>query len=375
MNAILRIGLAFFALALLSGAAFAGEGESIVLDPATGNYVITHYVDSEQRFEKLVFVPATKIDPALKSDLKLAEHGDVHYTYTLASGKSSQQVIVNLIFDGVSSASTPVVDGTPIPDMQRNPSGEIAVDKMVTSARNMTNAGSYIDRPQLWNSTMTYTSGGKAFRIGWYYDANAGGLRPGDKAAFGLKSRDLPGIVEAEVHGYAPDTEKIDGEELPDEPGDDPFWKQYFSLMWHNFVTRPAAVPLLAATTPLDGVSVLNQLKANVATWPGMKLVDASTANEINSRLQTAINDLSSGNNEAAILTMKSIRSQLNQLLSNGKRDSEMPRDKQAAKGKKDNAEQAEANRHLVEDVLQFDLKYICRALGADEKMDEDERR
>ncbi len=358
-------GAAFVALSIASFAACGGAGESIVLDPATGNYLITHYVDSEQAFEKLVFVPATKIDPSLKSELKLLHGGTIDYKYSLKSGENSKQAITRILFHPVSSVTTSMPD---IPTGA--PPGQIAAD--------MLQSANYFDTPALWRPTMGYTDDQKAFRIGWYYGVDTGGLSPGDKAAFGFNSRDLPGIIQAEVAGYAPDTEKIDGEELPDEPGDDPFWKQYFSLIWHNFLVRPVAVPTLSVTSPFDGVSVLRQLKDNVTAWPSMTLIDGATATTISASLQTAIDQLGSGNNEAAIRTLKSIRSHLNQLLSNGKRDSdsEMPRDKQSAKGQRDNnAEQADANRHLVEDVLQFDLKYICRALGSDEKMDEDEKR
>ncbi len=381
MNANLRIGLAFFALAMLSGSAFAGEGESIVFDPATGNYRITYYDDEFKTFEQVTFIPSTKINPTLKSRIKLDHKGDIYYGYTLSSGRDSQQDIVHIILDPVSRVTTSQPD-VPLD----TPPAQIPVDvaKIIQVTDDMMNTANYFDTPMPWKASMAYSRGRKSFRIAWRTKV-ANGMHPGERAVFGFKSRDLPGIILAEIEGFAPGSEEIPAEEAPSGEG---FGEQYNDLIaMQNFIPRPVAVPMLSVATPFDGISALKQLKGNIAKWPDMtmpnnprwphlQLVDSTTATTINASLQTAIDQVGSGNNEAAIRTLKSIRSQLNQLLSNGKHDSdsEMPRDKQAAKGKKDNAEQAEANRHLVEDVLQFDLKYIARALGSDEKMDEDEK-
>jgi len=84
----------------------------------------------------------------------------------------------------------------------------------------------YFDTPTLWQADMGYTEDEKAFRIGWYYDSDTGGLAPGDKAVFGFNSRDLPGIILAEVEGYAPDSQKIPREETQDAH-DGGFGQQY----------------------------------------------------------------------------------------------------------------------------------------------------
>jgi hypothetical protein len=366
--------------------AFALEGESIVFNPASGNYLITYQNSEDGTFHQVTFIPATKIDPTVKTELKLDHKGDIHYGYTLISGRDSQQDIVHIILDPVSSVTTSQPD-IPLdtPPLQ----GPIDSLKIAQMTNDMLNTAHYFDTPALWKASMAYSMGQKSFRIGWRTKVT-NGMRAGGRADFGFKSRDLPGIILVEVHGIAPDSEEIPGEEGPD-PNDGGFGRQYTDLIgMRNFIPRPAAVPAISVTKPFDGVKVLKQLMANVATWPDMtmsdnttwphmKLIDSTTATAIDASLQTAMDDLSSGNNEAAIRTLKSIRSQLNQMLSNGKLDSDRdtPQGKNdAAKANKDNkAEHAEANRKLVGDVLQFDLKYISRALGSDEKMDESEKR
>ena len=86
--------------------AYAADGESIVLDPATGNYLINHYSDIDKSFERLTFIPATKINPATKIKIKRMREGLLHYGYTLSNGQDSQQVIRLFILDPITSVAT-----------------------------------------------------------------------------------------------------------------------------------------------------------------------------------------------------------------------------------------------------------------------------
>lgn len=105
--------------------AFALEGESIVYNPATGNYSITYLNSTDDSFRKITFIPATKINPTIKSKLDLDHDGIVHYGYSLSSGRDSQQVVRSFILDPVSSVTTS------LPDIPLNaPPGKIMDDMM-----------------------------------------------------------------------------------------------------------------------------------------------------------------------------------------------------------------------------------------------------
>ena len=48
-------------------------GESIVLDPNTGDYTVTYWdypKSPKKRLQQVIFVPSTKIDPLVKSTFK-----------------------------------------------------------------------------------------------------------------------------------------------------------------------------------------------------------------------------------------------------------------------------------------------------------------
>ncbi len=67
----LYVGIAAMAISLC---AQAYSGESIVRDPATGDYTITYKGDSNAtELSQTIFVPSTKIDPSIRSSFRLGE--------------------------------------------------------------------------------------------------------------------------------------------------------------------------------------------------------------------------------------------------------------------------------------------------------------
>ena len=94
---------------------------------------------------------------------------------------------------------------TPLPDIPLNaPPGKIMVD--------MSGVASYFVTPAPWDASMGYSDGQMSFRIGWSRSLKTGGLTPGSQATFGFRSRDLPGIIQAKVYGYAPDSQEVEKE-------------------------------------------------------------------------------------------------------------------------------------------------------------------
>lgn len=256
-------------------AAFAEEGESIVFNPATGNYLITHYSEFDKKFEQLIFIPATKINPMFQSKFKLEQNGVIKYEYTLINGPDSRQMIRRFILDPVSSVTSS------LPDIPLNaPPGKIMADMM--------NVASHFDTPPApWRAMMGYSTGEMSFRISLGYRQETGGLAPGSKVALGFKSLDLPSIIQAEIYAYAPSSQEIDGEELPDAE-DGGFGQQYFALIRNNFLRRYAAVPTIAVPSPFDAAVTLERIQANTHTWIGMKLLDVTFSSQLDRSLTAA---------------------------------------------------------------------------------------
>jgi hypothetical protein len=343
--------LSLIIASLIPFIALGGEGESIILDPVTGNYVITHFSDSKNEFERIIYVPATKINPQIRVGFNGARGDIIRYRYKLRSGNDSKQAIVGMLLDPVSSVATPM------PDVPLNaPPGAIMSD--------MRNVANYFEKPASWKSMMAYSSGQMAFRISWYFNADKGGLFPGGQADFGFSSRDLPGIIQARVDGYAPDSQDIDGEAIPDdpsEPGDDPFWKQYFALTANNFVRRPVAVPTIAIPAPFDAVILLDRIRTEMQTWPGQQLLDAAYAAKLDGLLASAANAYRLNQPKAAKEHIETIRKMLAKEHHHIDHDDEDDEDTEEHK----KAARFTIDR-LAARVLDLDLRYVLKRTERD---------
>src|SRR5450759_2670869 len=106
----LYAGIAVMAISLY---AQAYPGESIVRDPATGNYTITYQGDSNTtELSQTIFVPSTKIDPAIRSSFRLGEKGVIVYRYAVSNGATAKQSIINVVLKQIVD---PILGEIPFP--------------------------------------------------------------------------------------------------------------------------------------------------------------------------------------------------------------------------------------------------------------------
>ncbi len=80
--------------------------EGIELNPQTGDYTVRYKSGYSGKMHEVIFVPATKIDPILKSKFKYAEHNNVIiYEYKIRNNVKSQQNL-DMLLTHVSSVKT-----------------------------------------------------------------------------------------------------------------------------------------------------------------------------------------------------------------------------------------------------------------------------
>lgn len=330
---------------------FALDGESIVFNPTTGNYLITYLSSTDDQFHQIIFIPSTKINPILRSKLKLERDGVINYGYSLLSGRNSQQVIRLLILDPVSSIHTP------LPNIPLNaPAG--------TTAAVMSKAEHYLDTPALWKASIAYSDSRTSFIIGWSYDLDTGGLPPGANINFGVKSRDLPGIIQANVYGFAPDSQEIPGEETQDAR-DGGFGQQYTKLTTkNNFVTPPAAVPAIAVPNPFNAAVLIDRIQTQMHTWIAMQLLDASFSSQLDRYLTAAADAYRHNQPKAGKEHIQTLR----KMLKNEHEDADKDDEKEDGKheGKSDDKTKRLPIDRLPARVLDFDLKYVLKRMGDD---------
>ena len=106
MKTASKYQLYFFVMAsFLVSLAQAYPGESITLDPVSGNYTIIYWNENMEppALETTTFVPSTKINPTLRSSLRMERDAKIIYRYTLINAKQSRQYIGHMILDPVSN--------------------------------------------------------------------------------------------------------------------------------------------------------------------------------------------------------------------------------------------------------------------------------
>jgi hypothetical protein len=344
-----RLGFLGCAATLLAGMPVHGAqpGESIILDASTGNYAVTYCnpngvppPNGTCPLEQFVFVPATKIDPHVRSRFD-SLGGAIRYAYSLRNGASSVQPIVILSLDPVTSVIgvIPVSQVTPSIDDQ-------------TLATALDSWAAALTSPPNWRGVAIVDSTGSALRVSWLDTAaqnQTDGLAPRKlQDGFRLLSADLPGIGPAQIIGNAglPATLTDDG-----PVGD--IGIQLQALQTNDYVARLAAVPAIQIPTPFDRAELLSRIDAQIGTWVGLGILDAALYVQIDGFLQAAISAANNSDPSSCAAHVDNVHKLLQQIYAalDGLDDGQNDKDKI----------ESPLIARLAARVLVFDLIYAIR--------------
>jgi hypothetical protein len=335
-------------------------GESLVLDPASGDYTIT-YADNAGNLQQSKFVPATKIEPAIGSTFKLDDNGIIAYRYTIANGRGAKQPITMISIKNISS----FYNSQPVPPYLSGTTLEagLAVMKIwsapiVTPERWQGDAS-----PDLAHASMVHANW--SFSTEEYPNEKSHiGVSPGERQiGFGFGSRDLPAIGQVTLWGDTP----ID-ESYVDE-GPNPWsvvGKQLNVLETNNFVLRNAAAPTIAVPSPFDATILLDRIQSQMHTWIGMQLLDATFSAQLDRYFQSAISAY--GLNQPKI-GKKQIQT-MRELIKKEQPDADRKDDNGDRGEKGDDDDKNKTKRVLIDKlaarILDFDLSYVTKRMGGD---------
>ncbi len=303
-----------------------GAMEGIVFDMETGNYVITYEAADELRPQGLyqtIYVPATKINPSVKSHFRKMERPDaIVYSYKVKNGKDSKQNLEGLIV--IASHAYQGLGG-----------------------------------PRGWNGSIVTNVDGPGLRIGWHYSGSEdlGGIAPkGTLGGLEFKSRDLPGIGIMQLRGATP-IQAYAGYGPNQEIED-----QIREIDRKNFVRRTVALPKIPVLSPFDAAAVLTSLRKHVKDdFVKMQLIEPEFANRLDQGFAAAIEDANRGSAESLRHDLKALRHMIEGF-------GETAEDEHAAKKKDmddDHEDEIKTGNwphpiaKLAARVLDFDLKYI----------------
>jgi len=312
---------------LATSFAFAANQESIVVD-SNGDYIFTY--EGYRGWQKVKWVPATKISPSVKGHVRSVEGkpDNLSYRYTLRNGKDSRQFL-----HGMRLSASNVRSTDPI-------------------------------KPSGWTGDITLDrAAGSGFIVGWSFWTGdgpwEGGIKPGAAiGGFGFDSKDLPGIGTIALWGASPP-----GQSFPDEgPSEGLFRDEILRIHDNDFVTRLAAVPRIAVPSPFDAAVVLTGLQKHIKTdMTSMQLIDPTLHSLIDRGLSQAIAAVQGGNTPSLLHEIKNLRQLLKQEHADVDKDDEGDRnDDDKEKKTKPRVDKLAAR------VLDFDLKYVEKRVKGD---------
>lgn len=301
--------------------------EGIVFHPETGNYIVT-YKDAYASFNSLVFEPATKIEPALKSRFTRSDNGAVRYGYELKNGKGAKQNI-----DSLWAAVTSISPGGPM-------------------------------APPNWNGSAAPSIVVPGLRLAWTYDGKEerGGLAPGKAIrGFVADSNDLPGIAIMEITGAATGTTWYGHvPSIDTEVG-----KQLYEIEKNNFLRRLAAVPTIVVPTPYDGAVVLDNLRTHITQdITALRLIEPTFAATLNRSLQAAADAIRHNQAKAARDHLHDALTLLHKAHRGLDKDDDQGDRQELEDNQSSHGKNASPIDRLAARVIAFDLKYVVRRIG-----------
>lgn len=334
----------------LIGVAFALEpGESIVLDPVTGNYKLTYLDEQEDGSKTLAhatYFPATKIVPAISSKFHSDATGTITYSYSVSSRAQSQQLLDTISFN----LSNKITGSQDLPsNIDTTPSEQIAAVFVANKVALTTPSG--------WDGFISTYQGGTS--ITWDTINSNGGIPPnGQVNGFGFSSQSLPGVGIARFEGKR-DGRNGYGGEGPNPDSD--ISKQIQALYKNDFVSRNAAVPLISVPTPFDAATLLERIQTHVHSWIGMKLLDPEFSRQLDTSFKGAIDAYRSNQPKAAKPHIKTIQALLKKAYPD--LDNEDIVGEETGNNKGAQFKNGMIAR-LAARVLDFDLRYVLKQVG-----------
>ena len=348
---ILFFFMAFFLIKL----AHAFPGESITLDPVSGDYTIIYWNESMEppELETTTFVPSTKIDPRFQSRFQLERDSKIVYRYTLTSGKQSKQTIGLLILDPVHSIIG-VKD-------KRGINMDTEAGRIVFRAISDANEAA-VTTPTGWTGKATFFGvelTDNSVRASWRTSQKI--VPGGQQQGFGFASYALPGLIAVEVKGRAP----VHGWSGEGPTKDSAIYEQLNRVRDNNFVPRPAAVPAIAVPVPFDAAILLERIQTQMHTWIAMQLLDATFSSQVDRYLTAAANAYRLNQPKAGKEHIQTLR----KMLKKEHEDADKDDDKEDGKHdeKSDNKNKRLLIDHLAARVLDFDLKYVLKRTGGED--------
>lgn len=340
---------------------------SVQFDTTTGNYLFTYQNDDGDGGPyEAVFVPSTKLVPAIRSAFAITTGGQVEYSYTLLNSGLSQQAIWSFQLEPLRSiTASEQLMNLCLADWRSNPRRGYLAKAGKDALRKPAGWGGAVTRStNVICSDLADPVAGLS--VGWdgYGDAPGSEVVAGEtQADFGYQSLDLPGLSQARVRGNG------DPGQWPESGPHEPTASAKLSeLMRDDYVGRVAAAPIFFVSNPFNGTALLAQFREHFRIWPQQALIDQALWQKIDGLLAAAISAVGSNNKPSAASSLIQVRVELRKkypdldmtTTTDDPKASDLPATPEALKPLLSAHDQ-----RLAAKVLDFDVGFVITKIGA----------
>ncbi len=267
--------------------------DSVRWDDAAGQWVYTLYNPSGNgQVAYLRYTPRTVIDPKIKSTLHW-RNGNFEYNYRIRNGRTAKQEIRKMEVRAPAWNLPPMAQLNVVPDetqeqMQlRGKAHRAKFDKFENET---------LDQPPKWETILKIKRPERVY-FGWYGDAGLDndGIKPGHTTdGFKVTRSELPGASLMVMQGNTKDYMNA-----PNLPTEGAMAEHAAEVLSNNSLFVPVFVPAIIVPSPYNGAELARRVKAHVATWTNLGLIEPEKLAVLNPKLDQLIAALEQSNKQA----------------------------------------------------------------------------
>jgi hypothetical protein len=279
----------------LVGNAFAQAtpaNDSVTWDDRAGQWVYTlHNPSGNGQSAQIRYTPRTVIDPKVKSTLHW-RNGNFEYSYRIRNGNYAKQEISDMEVRAPAWNLQPFVQLNVVP-------GETQEQMQLRGKAHYAKYDKFekqtLDEPTKWEPFLR-TKRPERVYFGWFalsskdYD----GIKPGQSAdGFKVTRPELAGAALMSMKGNTADFMNE-----PSLPTEGAMAEHAANILSNNTVYVPVLVPAIIVPSPYNGAELARRIKAHVATWINLELIEPEKLAVLNPKLDQLITALEQQNKQ-----------------------------------------------------------------------------
>jgi hypothetical protein len=268
------------------------SNDSVRWDDAASQWVYTLYNPSGNgQLAYLRYTPRTVIDPKVKSTLHW-RGGNFEYSYRIRNGAAAKQEIADLEVRAPSwnVPSFPAIVSVPNETQEQRFARVDARGDQIKQFEKLT-----LDQPSNWRAQLG-TSRPERVYFGWMprFSKNNDGIKPGKtQDGFNVTRPELPGAALMAMKGYTKDFMNE-----PSLPTEGAMAEHAANVLANNSVDVPILVPAIIIPSPYNGAELARRVKAHMATWINLELIEPEKLAVLNPKLDQLITALEQQNKQ-----------------------------------------------------------------------------